>query len=278
VSLYRGEWTVYGEDGHAHLDSFDDAADLMLALLGGKARFANEFRGDEPASAWIETFDGEAYEVRHRAVYLSPFEEDEWILWPNEEWRVVRKTFRIGPDGITEEIDERRATAPSIPVPEMARWIETALGPPAEGMRWKVGGQSRFVFQAPSGWRRRTGVSMERQDFTDFGSPIDELAFRSRAYFRPAELKSALKTLSVRPFSVEYRLENPSASDPNWITHSWTLFFSDGEEEMMGILELFQPLSSTQPTDDLVESIERSVTEARFVPHEWKMGDERAGS
>jgi len=278
VTLYRGEWTVYGEDGHAHLNDFGEAVDLMIALLGGKARFVSEYRGEELASTWIEMSYGEAYETIHQAIFLSPFEEDEWVLWPNEEWRVVRKTFVLSDEGVTEDVFERRAESPSVPVPEMAGWLETALGPPIEGMRWKVGGQSRFVFQAPSGWRRRMGMRSQEHQFSDFVSPIDDFVFRSRAYFRPAQSKSELQTRSVRPASVEYRLQDPSESDPNWITHSWALLFSDGEEEMMGILELFRPVSSTARFDDLLRSIELSVNDARFVPHEWKMGEEREGA
>jgi len=269
----RGEWTVWSSDGHAHRDSFEEAAELALSLLQGEARFAREYRSDTLASTWIEIWDGDAFEVHDQACFLPPFDAVEWEVWPDDRWRVVRKTLALGTtEG--EQTFESPSDAPSMADSPMLGWLETALGPPAEGMRWTVGGQSRFVFQVPRGWRRRPVEPTDQaHNLIDFLSPEPGLLLRARTYFRDAEIPTAHPEVqAILPYSVEPFADD---SEGEWSNLTWTLLFSDGEGEMMGVLELFFIASEKDAAMAMRDSIEASARNARFVPGEWDMGADR---
>lgn len=270
IESSNDEWVVRGPDGHAHRETLDEAMDLSLRLLQGNARFATEYRGDVLAATWIEIWDGQAFGVHDQACFLSPFDAEEWALWPNERWRVVRKKYALATSEGQQSF-ERDSEAPSLDRSSMFGWLETALGPPVEGMRWTVGGQSRFVFQAPKGWRRRPSEEEDQQhNLIDFPSPMPGLVFRTRTYFRNAEEPHERPTAqAIPPKSVEYAL---GESGGEWTTHSWTLLFSDGEGEMMGVLELFYIESRRIEAETIRRRIDAAAWVARFVPHEWDMG------
>lgn len=267
------EWTVSSPDGHAHRGSFEDAVELALGLLQGEARFASEYRGDVLASTWIEIWDGEVFGVHDQACFLPPFDAVEWETWPDDRWRVVRKTLALGTSE-GERSFERPSDAPSMAGSAMFGWLETALGSPAPGMRWTVGGQGRFVFQVPREWRRRPFEPKDQEhNLIDFLRAKPGLLLRARTYFRDAERPTGLsETQAIRPTSVESSTGDP---DGEWSALTWTLLFSDGEEEMMGVLELFFTAPEKDAAMAMRSSIEASAEDARFVPGEWDMRPER---
>lgn len=274
VELLYDEWlvTVADERAHAHFDAFEDVIRLATSLLSGATRCVTEYRGEDVAGAWFEISKDGLFEAYQQSIYLSPFDEDEWVTLPGESWRTIRRKWSIGPEGLGEERFERVSDTPSLDRSEMRGWLSTVLGPPQASMRWTVAGQARFVFQAPKGWRRKADQEANEHNLADFVGPAGELIFRSRSYFRTAKGPGASVSHAKAPHSIEYKFE--SSTDSNWATHAWTLLFANGGDEMMSILELFCTKSRASEGESVREAVDRSVSSARYVPQNWNMVDE----
>lgn len=277
LGFAQGEWTVWNADGHAHRNEFAEAMELAVALLAGEARFGTEYRGETLSATWLESWDGEAFEMTDVAAFLSPFEADEWTLWPGEAWRVVRRTTRLDTEVEVEEF-ERTYEEPISGGPSMLPALENALGTLGGDLRWAVDGQSRFVYPAPHGWRRHPiddRKAVEMHNMTEFAPPEEGLRLRKRCYFRE-DTTGTTKTdaQTFRPLSVERGLPEPEPMTQGWSRHAWTLLFSDGEDEMMGILELFFVEATRPRATRLWEAFERILKDARYVPGAWTMTQE----
>lgn len=278
VALQGGEWlvTVESELAHAHFEEFEDAAGLVTGLLTGQTRCTTEYRSEILASAWFEVREGEGFRVTQQSIYLSPFDEDEWHLLPGESWRTMRRTFRLGPEGVEEQRFERLSEEPTESRPEMAGWLITALGPPVEGMRWTVAAHAQFILQAPRGWRRKVEERTEPDphNLADFLNPAGDLLFRSRTYFRTSPSSELPVKHAKAPYSTEHTFEAASGPDSPWNKHTWTMLFRNGEEEMMSLLELIYRDGQTAQAEAIRPRIDASANASRFVPHEWDMSNQ----
>jgi hypothetical protein len=269
LSFHNDEWLLELPDVHAHFDFLEDALDLLGLLLAGEARATSVFRSHELAATWIEVWDGECFEVQHTAVYLPPFDPEEWELRPGEIWRQVRTTHTVDTNTgeIRKESFERESDEPGWQQ-STVDWFTEALGPPTVDMKWGVGQNPRFVFQIPKGFRR---VQFDQETgFIDFAPQSADVLFRARQYFRDTEVPADdQKTLAVKPITVGYQRDD--LTDPNWSIHRWTLMFSDGAVDMMGILELFFKPDSAVECEPMQRLVDASVSQALFVPDSWNM-------
>lgn len=260
-------WTLGFGHAHGHFHSLADALSNAAAFLRGRNRFVEEFRDEMLATAWLEIQDGDAYEVDNVSMYLCPFDPDEWQLRPGEEWLQVRTTFDFDPieGDLDKRILERRTTDGQGARSASLTWLEAGLGRASVGMRWTLGCHRRFVFQAPSGWRRLPSED-KKVPWVDFVGPDMRMILRVQNYFREEIPPSAPSERASGPLSIE---TSNDVADAAWHKHQWQLLFSDGADEMMAIVELFY-----QPQEDcteIKERLDKSLTTSLLAPNEWDM-------
>lgn len=269
VSPERTDWVVHTPEAHAHFNSLDESLMLVAKILYSNARAVQEFRGAVLARTWFEFQayeDAEYYEVRHLAAYLSPFDADDWELRPWENWWQIRTTRSfdekagVQTSTMTREADdlEERSDA-------LVSWLTDGLGAPHAGMKWIVTGHARFVLQAPRGWRRVPGEpSAGHEDFTP---AEDGLVFRAMAYFRNNENPRAVVAGAAnRPKSFE---SVEGEDDDHWQQYAWNLQFTDGQEEMLGVINLFFLPEKEDEADRYRQQIEASLPYCLMAPSEW---------
>lgn len=269
VSPEGTDWVVHTPEAHAHCNSLDESLILVANILYSIGRAVQEFRGAVLARTWFEFLayeDANRYEVRHQAIYLSPFDADEWEVRPWEKWWQMRTTRSFDPQTgvqtstMTREADELEERSGS-----MLNWLNDGLGSPPAGMKWIVTGHARFVLQAPRGWRRVLGEpSAGHEDFTP---AEDGLVFRAMAYFRVSESPhSVVAGAATRPKSIE---SVAGEEDGHWHQYAWNLHFSDGEEEMLGVINLYFLPEKEQEADKYRGQIEASLPHCLMAPPEW---------
>jgi hypothetical protein len=269
-----GRWLLHCEFGHAHPANLEEAFELISALLSGRARWANEYRSDFHSASWLEILEDGIFTVQYSAFFLCPLDADEFELWPGEVWKVVLKAFKVGDLSIEVETSEVAREESLFAGEKSFEWLAQALGPANEGMRWTVGFTNRFVLQVPRGWRRLPPRSSEIKH-ADFAPRSTEFMFRALAYFRDTQSPhSERNDVAERPQSVKVERLGPSERDPGWAKDIWTCMFSDGQLDMMAVIELWY--RSDEPADlgRFRDAIEASVPYARFVPDEWRMSRE----
>jgi hypothetical protein len=262
-------WIVESPEGHGHVDTPEAAAELAAQILRGDARFVTEYRGDTLSATWIEIGRGESFEVEHIASFLCPFDAEDWELAPGEQWRQVRVTRNYLPESATiaEGKAERVAEDSMAKTPSLMTALERGLGPPEPGMRWTLGTDNRLVLQAPKGWRRHLRNRETR--FVEFIPPGGGFVFRSRHYFRDSERPLATPiTTAVSPNSITHA---EGGTDPNWNQQTWTLMFTDGENDMMAIFDLFYLPKLAAEAEAIRDQISAAAPLALFVPLTWDM-------
>lgn len=262
-------WTVHTPEAHAHCESLDSSLLFAARLLTSYGRAVQEFRGGVLAQTWFEFCPyeyAEKYETSNHAIYLCPFDADEWELRPWEKWWQIRTTRSFDPEaGVETSTMTREADEPVDRLPSMANWLNDGLGQPQPGMKWIVTGHARFVLQAPKGWRRV--VHEESVGHEDFTPAEDGLMFRTMAYFRTSECpRSVIVGAATRPKSV---VSVAGEEDDYWHQYAWNLQFSDGEEEMLGVINLYFLPEKEQEADKYRELIEASLPRCLMAPPEW---------
>jgi hypothetical protein len=270
----ESEWLVSTPEAHCHLETFDEAIDMVIALLRGHVRTTSERRNDTLAASWFEVWDEDAYKVEHKAVFLSPFDADEWVLWEGEEWRQKRTTYVYDPleGAVQEESFERVAEPGEVERPDMAQWLEKGLGPAAGGFKWTVSADWNFVFQAPKGWRIVRGGKEE--GYLDLSGPEESLFLRTRTYYREVEQPVDEPILeAVHASSIDYSLDD---ENEDWFAHTWKLIFTDGREDMMGILELYFPSDEPASAIEIRRGLDATVQKAIMAPPDWDMSPPRS--
>jgi len=261
------EWIVETGHGHAHRNAPDEAILLVGQLLVGDARFTQEFRGELHASSWLETREDEFFVGSDTSLYLNPFDADEWICWPGEQWTQVRYSFHINElSGQLTESSQSRWADEIHELPQPATWMEEGLGLADAEMKWTYGPHRRFVLQCPKGWR---AVKRDSEThYLEFIPQFDGMVFRATNYFRETDGSKAASEKAVAPTSIQYSVE---VSETDWSWHRWVLMFSDYENEMVGILELAYLPESRVDSGPYVERIKQSVSKSLFAPENWDM-------
>jgi hypothetical protein len=274
----ESEWIVSTEEWHGHTETFEEAMQLALFVLNGTARTAGEYRGELLASTWLEVFDGESYEMRHTASFLSPFDEDEWTLWPGEKWVVKRLHRRLIEGGDPRAygdilLGQTQAFDLESDEPTGARawaldWFDGHYGKPVEGLKWAMDRSHRYVLQIPKGWRdQKEEVPEGVWPGVLFGPFGGEQSLRVRTAFRdvPKKSQTLLESEPIAPLSIEYTYEPVCDHAPEWLLHKWVLTFSNGEEEMMADVGVYQLLTSSLDQEELCTAMDAGVRESRYV-------------
>ncbi len=232
IQFAHGQWVVGNEEWHGHYESSREALETALQVIGGGARTAMEFREGELASTWLEVYDGESFEVRDQAVFLNPFDREEWTTRRGEHWRVERTHRRLAMIDRPEiQVPEEAATLPlgalrkfevisSSPINSPGDWCleryTNELGKPPRGFRWATDVNYRFVFLCPVGWRRNRSFEVKADDsppLAVFTSVEEELFIRVITYFRDAEAANAESATSPRRRpTIEKQTEKPLRS------------------------------------------------------------------
>ncbi len=92
---------------------------------------------------------------------------------------------------------------------------------------------------------------------------------RARHYFRDTEHPDPARAdRATAPDQVSYE---SAQEDSGWIRHTWTLMFSDGELDMMGVLDLFYTKPKCEEAERFIEKLVAAATSALFVPSDWNM-------
>ena len=276
ISRRNAEWEISSDHGHMHFDSFDEALDVLLDLLQGQARWTLQYRGETLASTWIEFREEGSWESHRGATFICPFDEDEWESREGETWKVVRVQWQTtGTDQFRETFKEQvRDEAVSRPN-SWLKLLDATLGPPRDRMKWTPGRDNRLVLQIPKGWRRTMDLSKEHQ-WVDFSPEKPGLLLRVRNYYRPSQAPVPERTTTIRPTLKEYEREDSSEHNNGWVCHRWTLTFMGDEDDMLAIVELFEHPSLTGAAEPIQQSLEDSLSAARYTPREWTMPVEQA--
>jgi hypothetical protein len=269
VNIYphEGEWVVRTPEAHAHFETTSDAADFAIRLLRGDIRAGQLFLGDSLASTWFEEREGDVYQMVHEAVFLSPFDAEEWIEVPGRAWKQVRTSHLY--NTLAQEIEatsfDRTPAPDEVQPPAMTAWLNQGLGEPPAGTKWVVGPYGKFVYLVPRGWRR---TSTFEDSFQDHANADQTLLLRGITYFREAESPEPLVDSSVYPYEIEFESR---PEDAGWQSYRWTMLFSDGEQDMMGILELFYLPKSAEQAEALRQLIDSTAGQSLLVPSGWDM-------
>lgn len=273
------EWILYSEHGHSHCESLEEGLELLCRFLRSEARWAEHFRGETLAAAWIETEveGGELWERQDLAIFLSPFDEDEWKTQPDDPWRTVRTTWRLRAGRLEEAQFEREGEQSDLRPEEMFGWLETALGPPVQGMKWTVARDNRLALQVPKGWRRLT-QSNSQGNYIDFAADRPGLMLRVQNYYRPTAVPAPERNTSVKPTFRDYEREEASEENGGWACDRWTLTYMGDQDDMLAIVELFEHASYIGAAEPFRKKLVDTVGEARYVPNNWNMAKEREGS
>lgn len=261
------EYTVHVHEAHAHFESAEEALTVVKRVLDETIRVGQEFRGDARSATWFEYQDPDGnYSVKNLTLYLSPFDLEDWKLMPGEEWRQIRKTRSFDPlSGITSSEFEIIAEQSIHSDHSMMTWLSDGLGPPQPEMRWIVSGHNRHVLQAPSGWRRV--VADENQEFHDYAPHHEGFVYRVSTYFREAE--EAIPFIggaATRPTKIE---DGPDESHGDWLCQSWSVFFTDGETDMLGMIYLYFLPRLRVEASILIERIEAALPKFLMAPDNW---------
>ena len=267
-----GNWEVVTNEAHGHVDSLEEGMELMASLLRGQARTCREYRGDTRSATWIELPVEDWFESHHIALYLSPFDPDDWQLAEGEVWRQVRTVRRIAA-GQRIELESWEVQAEeSINAEDGTLSLLTdGLGEPDAGMKWVTRGTS-FVLQCPLGWRRVRG-GLGEEDVDDYSPPTQDIIFRAYAWFREgSNPNSKQPPIAVWPHSVDY--ENAGESD-GWHQDKWVLLFSNGSSEMMGNIALYTRPDDHERRDRYIPMIDKITKRCVFVSSygDWNCRD-----
>lgn len=245
VSVTEGQGDVCLEtkDWHGHYRDAEDAVWHLAALLSGVARTAIMQRGNRLAGTWLEVWVGESYDQRNVAVFLSPFDSEDWQLWPGEQWQTVRTRRRyidaqrtaelrrwpVPSESLelgTESSFSRSEDEPGLGLDEsFFDLIAHHVGAARQGFRWILDRNQRCVMQVPLGWRQ-TPVD-EPSNLTRFQPFAGGHTLDLQTFFRDAEEPGDLARRPCRPVSID-RVE----------LGVWNLAFTNGIEEMLAIVEL----------------------------------------
>lgn len=256
-----GQWTLTSTFGHAHLESREEGEALAEKLLDGDARFVQEYRGETLAATWIEERVEDWYERRSVALFLVPFEAEEWTLRPGETWVQKRIVLRPGtPEGSSST--ERIADAPVHANSDSLAWLEETLGLPPTDFRWATM-KGRLAVPVPAGWRRTT------EDPEVFAPYAGAPALRVETFFREDKGGGDVREDEpVPPRSVERDAEAPYPGAPEWRSVKWQAMFTDGREEMMARVTLL----SLAPDEELADAVDAALFCARLIPGAWALG------
>lgn len=262
----EGGWTVHVSEAHAHFEVLDEAFDTIAGLLRSTVRTCREFRGETLSQTWLEyQADDGNYDVAHRAVYLDPFDSEDWVARSGETWRQVRLTRSFDPRlGISTSQFEVTADGPYGDERPHYQWLIDGLGIPMEGMRWVVSGQGRFVLQAPIGWRKAPNSDPQ---FDDYGPEEPGLVLRVVTYFRDSESpKPVIKGAATRSVNIEYEINDESEW---WPEHHWNIFFNDGEEEMLAAIYLYFDPQRSDDAEVIKKRIEGAMPSFLKATDNW---------
>lgn len=260
-------WAATAKEAHAHRQTPEEALDLIAEILKGAVRCATEHRGDTLAMTWFERWDGEAFEVADKSVFLSPYDADEWAPRSGDVWKQVRVSRVYVPETKTIAVstNDSESLLSLFGIPETTNWFDDGLGIPAIGMKWTASRDYRFVFQAPSGWRRKP---LEKDHWwLDFAQTEGPLILRTYNVYRDSKTPGPIKPYAREPDSIT----REHHEEPNWCSHRWTLLFTDGRNEMMGVLELFYPSGSPELAEPHRTLIDSNVGQSLYAPDDWDM-------
>ena len=260
-------WDIEAKHGHTHRKDLDEAIDIMKDLLEGRSQFIEEYRGDELSAGWLETLYENETEESDDVLFFDPFDPDEWIAWPGENWRQIRYSLDVNVEtGQISESSQHRLPSDFRELPAPTQWISDGLGHAEFGMKWTLGAHRRFVFQCPVGWRKaKRDHSVPSQDFH---GQTDGMGIRSTALFKAVEGGQMPIRQALPPESIEYSY---STLADDWFCHRWTMHFNDQENEMMGIVDFFFHGSRVAKSGPIAELLRNSVSQALFTPHDWNM-------
>lgn len=273
------EWIVSTAEWHGHEEDFESAFGLALRILAGFARTAQEFRGEKLSGTWLETWDGEAYEMEHHAVFLNVFDREEWFLRPGERWKVDRVHRRLidhrqlpsvadhpGVDAwpklgavlrFTVEADEPLGKVPDFTL----KVIEDACGEPEPGTRWTTDYHHAVALMVPVGWRRADDEPTEGWNQVTFQPEWGGQALRVRTAFRDSDATGEPKAVSC-----DYHREDPCSYAAAWLLDHWeTVFEAEGQDYLVDV-SLLTHLEQRAKAEPYRELLEATVRRALPMP------------
>lgn len=278
---FSDDWELRTSEWHGHYTTCVEAFETALQVLCGAARTSNEFRGDRMASSWLEVWDGNAYEAKNQAIYLNPFDEEDWLLWPGEIWKVKRIHRRFvdwtiyRDDPLPDEKHlpevgglgsfEVEADEPCLP-PSNSLWQrwDDELGPAQPGLRWVNDIHYKLVMQIPRGWRQQ---SQHEEEFPHvlFAPEEDHPVVRIFTNFRESDNITPPELKPKEPASIDYKFDAEGPDLLDWVLHEWTIEFHGNEESMRTDIHLYVWKEADPATNDWFRVIDAALGKSRYL-------------
>lgn len=267
----QDSWTVYAGSPHAHCDNVAEALTYVVDLLRSELVSIEEFRENDLARTWFEDLLAKEFRALNPAIYLSPFDPDDWKTWPDEVWRTIRSVRAF--DAKTGEIALSKSESDTNLAPRDSMntltWMNEGLGMPAEGLKWIIGAHRRFVLQAPAGWRMHQTPDGEESNYQNYIPQSQEFVFRVGAMFRDSEEPFPVEEgKAFAPKTIERSMED---QNEQWWAHHWRPMFSNGGTEMMGLVYLYFRPGENEKVEPYRMLIDGAIDRSLMAPTEWDM-------
>lgn len=262
-------WAVGRGMVHAHCESPEEASALLREAVRGKIAWVEHFRGDQLAATWLEDLRGQEPVRWADAIFLCPFDTEDWIAYSGERWRTRRTVLHLNLLGrVRENISVEESTAEASPEFEPLTWLEDALGNPPPGSRWTTGYGHWMAIAVPNGWRIQREPSPTGNE-TVFARPGSHVFIVVNPYFRDAEGSPEL-VQSARPTTIEGATIPASEETSGWNVQQWTLEFLGTRKELCLVVCVYSRPEDEHPAS-LIEFLETLLPEWRHTPTDWQM-------
>ena|GEM_PF-4112567 len=227
IILEPDRTTLDTDEWHGHYDTTEEALQGLELILLGSWQTVEIFRQDRLASTFlIGPWDEDGYLTSHRALFLNPFDREEWLVHAGAPWRwVYRKRVWLGsnpqPLVVTEDLRDD-----SFPPEQLFGELKRRLGPPRRGHRW-IMVEVSFAVQMPTGWLTKKEKSVDLLS-VHYVSPSQDASICITLSFQESQSPSNRSPSRCPPLSVAEHFDKAS---PN--AGQIRALFDNGAQQML---------------------------------------------
>lgn len=273
VRIGEDDWQVEFSEWHGHYETPESAVRCIAQLIAGYSRVATLHRASTRAMTWLEEHMNGTAEISHVAIFLSPFDSEDWRSRLGERWTVTRTLMRLV-DGSqlslfknvppparlpamgSVEVSERSYWRNPFPPPENStQYLERQLGRPPRRSRWTLHVSHRLAIPMPSGWRHYPSENVPKNGAL-YVPRSNLCSFLVKTFFRAAEIERG--AFDDRPLSVE-RIDE----------RTYQAHFSDGLDEMLVQVIIGTRNPNAKPADWLCDLAKKCLEHGRYLPNRF---------
>lgn len=246
-------WTISYCGWHGHVNSLQEVQERALEILQGKARIILQFRQDVLAASWLEVLHEDGFERLHMAIFINPFDPDEWDLLTGEEWVIRSECFDLDspdPSGIRSS-EVLPNFLPYFPGDWMKEIILDLMGQPPVGWRWSTFYGNEIAFPLPKGWRQNLEFETRYNPNAVVYTPSEKAcSFAVQLYWSPPEEHDFRPGVAIEPTSIE-------SFEPQFLNEHWSWAFDAKFLGQHNQLWVRFTLMAANKTDSLIAFVEQ---------------------